>query len=154
MPFAKRDYEVERRRLQRVMRLRRKAIFPTWVPEDFESAFSEGKNRWQETEELFGMSYPIWRDAVSEIAPSFQLAMREEAAVQSMILSDICNGYDRIALYFLKWERCRETSGLPNPYEPWIEIWEHGGWFSVEHGQFVDVYGRDGRVAGGFVQRA
>lgn len=45
----------------------------------------------------------------------------------------------RALVWFLEWERCPVTSGLPNPYEPWVEVWEHGGAVSVEHAQFVDV---------------
>ena len=46
------------------------------------------------------------------------------------------NVNNRIALWFMRWARCPQTADYPNPYEPWIEIWENGGSFSVEHGRF------------------
>jgi hypothetical protein len=49
------------------------------------------------------------------------------------------NVNSRIAAYFVKWERCPKTAGLPNPYEPWIEIWEHGGTFIAEPRQSLDI---------------
>jgi hypothetical protein len=63
------------------------------------------------------------------------------------------NVNSRIAVWFVKWERCPETAGLPNPYEPWIGIWEHGGAFSVEHGQFVDIEDSEHMPLGAIVVR-
>lgn len=60
---------------------------------------------------------------------------------------------NRIALWFMKWARCPATMGYPNPYEPWIAIWENGGASGYEHGQFIDVFDHAGKRAGALVIR-
>ena len=102
---------------------------------------------------MFGVQYPMFRDAVAAIAPKFQLAEAEEWAAYAAEVPGRCNVNSRIALWFVKWERCPLTAGLPNPDEPWIEIWEHGGAFSVEHGQFVDIEDSEHRPLGAIVVR-
>jgi hypothetical protein len=139
--------------LERVIQIRKKVIVPAWGREDFLRAASRGKHRWQETEALFGITYSMFRDAVSEIAPSFELAAEEKAIAEAADVPGMRNVNSRIAVFFLKWERCSETSSLSNPYEPWMEIWEHGGAFSVEHGQFVDVFDQDHMPLGAVVVR-
>ena len=139
--------------LDRVMQIRKRAPVPAWVREDFLRAASEGKKRWQDTEALFGITYSMFRDAVSEIAPSFQLTPEEKTMAEAADVPGMRNVNSRIAVFFLKWERCAETSGFPNPYEPWMEIWEHGGAFSVEHGQFVDVFDHEHLPVGAVVVR-
>lgn len=124
-----------------------------WQPERFRQVALEGKRRWQEIEELFDIEYPMFADAVSIISPSFRLSQEEESTVRSADVSCIRTTGTQVAVAFLRWERCSETAGLPNPYEPWIEIWEHGGAFSVEHGQFVDIYDSRHMPMGGFVVR-
>jgi len=69
---------------------------------------------------------PMFLDALQPFAPGFHLSPEEEAAAYApMFRAGAIQ--QPIAAWFVKWERCPETSGLPNPYEPWIEIWEHGG---------------------------
>lgn len=80
------------------------------------------------------------RDAVALISPDFKMPPAEEEAAWSADVPEMRNVGPWVAVSFVRWERCPMTAGLPNPYEPWIEIWEHGGGFSVEHGQFVAVY--------------
>src|SRR5437868_15059871 len=87
---------------------------------------SEGKRRWQEIETLFEIEYPMFWDAVSIIEPTFQLVPAEETTARDANVPCLRNVDNRIAVWFLKWERCPLTRGIPNPYEPWIEIWEHG----------------------------
>jgi len=116
----------------------------------FLPAANEGKRRWQEAEELFGIRYPMFEDAVAVIAPDFRLPPEEEAAAREVASPGRPNVSNRITVWFVKWERCPATAGLPNPYEPWIEIWEHGGSFSVEHGQFVDLDDSE-HIPAGFV---
>jgi hypothetical protein len=125
--------------LERVKRIRRDVALETWASERFRQAAAEGKRRWAEVEEWFGIQYPMFQDAVAAIAPEFRLSLEEERAAYAADVPARRNVGSRIAVWFVNWERCPKTRGLPNPYEPWIEIWEHGGAFSVEHGQFVDI---------------
>jgi hypothetical protein len=125
--------------LERVKLIRRASPPESWSPERFKQAATEGKRRWTEIEELFGIQYSIFQDAVAAIAPAFHLPAEEELEARAVEIPGRRNVSSRIAVWFVKWERCPETAGLPNPYEPWIEIWEHGGAFSVEHGRFVDI---------------
>ncbi len=139
--------------LERVRRLSSVCAAPAWKHEDFRRAADEGKRRWQEIEESLGIQYPMFEDAIAELDPSFQLPAEEESLARSSDVPGQRNVDGRIAVWFLKWERCPLTTGLPNPYEPWISIWEHGGKFSVEHGQFVDIYAHDGMHLGCVVVR-
>lgn len=139
--------------LDRVVRIRRDSITDPWPAERFRQAAAEGKRRWAEVEELFGIQYPMFQDAISAIAPAFELPEEEKAAAYAVDVPGRRNVNSRIAVYFVKWERCPETAGLPNPYVPWIEIWEHGGAFSVEHGQFVDIEDSDHMPLGAVVVR-
>ncbi len=125
--------------LERVLRIRQGSPLASWPSERFQQAAIEGKRRWAEVEKLFGIQYPMFQDAVGAIAPELQLSPAEEAAAYSSDVPGRRNVDRRRDDWFVKWERCPETAGLPNPYEPWIDIWEHGGAFSVEHGQFVDI---------------
>ncbi len=95
----------------------------------------------------------MFQDAVAVIAPRFQLAAEEQAAASAADVPGRRNVNSRITVWFVKWERCPETAGLPNPYEPWIEIWEHGGAFSVEHEQFVDLEDSEHMPLGAVVVR-
>jgi hypothetical protein len=139
--------------LERVVKIRRGSIPEAWPAERFRHAASEGKRRWSEIEGLFGIEYPMFQDAVAAIAPGFHLSPNEESAAYAADVPGRRSVNSRIAVWFLKWERCPETAGLPNPYEPWIEIWEHGGAFSVEHGQFVDIEGSEHTPLGTLVVR-
>ena len=139
--------------LERVTQIRKKVVLPRWEHDEFIRAASEGKKRWQETEASFGINYSIFCDAVSEIAPAFELAPDERAIAEAADVPVMRNVNSRIAVFFLKWERCSETTGLPNPYGPWVEIWEHGGAFRVEHGWFVDVFDNEGMPRGAIIAR-
>lgn len=139
--------------LERVVRIRRDPTSEPWPPERFRNAAAEGKRRWIATEQRLGVKYSMFQDAVAVIAPALRLPPEQEAAALAAPVPGRRNVNSRIAVWFVKWERCAETTGLPNPYEPWIEIWEHGGTFSVEHGQFVDVYDSAGMPLGAVVVR-
>jgi hypothetical protein len=54
---------------------------------------------------------------------------------------------------FVKWERCSATSGIDNPFEPLVEIFEHGGSVSKEHGRFIDIYDHRGKAVAGLTVR-
>ena len=133
--------------LERVARIGRTPA-ENWPRERFLPAANEGKRRWQEAEELFGIRYPLFEDAVAVIAPDFRLSPEEGAAAREVASPGRPNVSNRIAVWFVKWEPCPATAGLPNPYAPRIEIREHGGSFGVEHGQFVDVYDSESIPAG------
>lgn len=139
--------------LERVRRIRRESPAEQWPPERFRQAAAEGKRRWAEAEELFGVQWSMFKDAVAVIAPDFKLSPAEEQAADAADVPGMRNVGPWIAVSFVRWERCPATAGLPNPYEPWVEIWEHGGGFSVEHGQFVDVYDSEFMPVGGLVVR-
>lgn len=139
--------------LERVQRIRPGVAVGPWTRDQFLQAAALGKQRWSEVEALFDIQYPIFQDAVAAIAPEFRLTVEEKSSARSAEIPGQRNVDSRIALWFVKWERCPATAGLPNPYEPWIEIWEHGGAFSVEHGLFVDVYDAEGMPTGAVVVR-
>lgn len=123
-----------------------------WSDDDFRAAAREGKRLWQQTEELFEIEYGMFWDAVAVIEPPFQLNA-EEASATEAVVEEMNSDRASVAVWFLKWERCSLTRGLPNPYEPWLTIWEHGGAFRVEHGQFVDIYNQQRFPLGGVVVR-
>ncbi len=126
-----------------------------WNGPQFFDAGREGKRRWQELEGLFELQWPMFADAVAVLDPAFRLPADEETAALSAKWPRMWCVNSGILISFLKWERCPTTAGLLNPYEPWIEIWEHGGAFRVEHGQFVDVFDATFMPLGAvFVRRA
>jgi hypothetical protein len=137
----------------RLSRLRRPFPATTWKPEQFASAAIEAKRRWEEAEELFGAQWPMFGDAVSVISPSFAMEYHFIDLAKATEVTGRANVDNRIALWFMRWARCPKTADYPNPYEPWIEIWENGGSFAVEHGQFVDIYDASGMTVGALVVR-
>jgi len=126
--------------LERVNRIRLDGPPEPWDAPRIIKAAREGNKRWRALEGHYRLEWPMFADAVGVIDPSWQLPAGQEAAALAANVPRMRGVNSRIAIWFLKWERCPTTSGLPNPYEPWIEIWENGGAFSVEHGQFVDVF--------------
>src|SRR5687767_11537648 len=110
---------------ERLSRLRRPIPSSGWTREQFVDAAREGKRRWEEAEELFGLQWPMFQDAVSVIAPTFAMESRYTDLAQATDVPGRRN-VDNIALWFMKWARCPQTAEYPNPYEPWIEIWENG----------------------------
>jgi hypothetical protein len=138
--------------LERILRIGRVTELG-WSGEEFAQAAREGKRRFEEIESVFEIEYGMFADAVALLAPNYHLAPEEETAVKAAPIRESHRASKRIALWYLKWERCPVTAGLPNPYEPWIEIMEHGGAFDVEHGQFVDVFTNRGMPVGCVVVR-
>jgi hypothetical protein len=138
---------------ERLSRLRRPFPANRWTREQFAEAAREGKRRWEEAEALFGAQWPMFQDAVSAISPSFAMESRFVDVAEATDVPGMRNVNNRIALWFMRWARCPQTVDYPNPYEPWIEIWENGGSFSVEHGQFVDIFDASGMPVGAIVVR-
>ena len=139
--------------VERLRGLRRPFPPSSWTREQFLSAAREGKRRWQESEALFGLQWSMFDDAVSVISPHFVM---EPQFIDVAEATDIPRGRNvdnRVALWFMRWARCPQTAGYPNPYEPWIAIWENGGRFGVEHGQFVDIYPVSGPSVGALIVR-
>ena len=139
--------------LDRIAGISKSSPMHGWTKDDFIRAAARGKHRWQETEAHFEIEYSMFDDAVGLIEPGFRLSAEDETKARSADVSQMRNLNSRIAVWFIKWERCPSTSGLANPYEPWIEIWEHGGAFSVEHGQFVDVFDQHHMPVGAVIVR-
>src|SRR5262245_20381181 len=104
--------------LERVTQIGRGRILDPWPADRFRLAASEGKRRWAEAEELFGVQYPMFQDAVAVIAPEFRLSAEEESVARAAQVPGMRNVDNRIAIWFVKWDRCPKTSELPNPYEP------------------------------------
>jgi hypothetical protein len=126
--------------MERVLRIPPELAPLGWSEPEFRRAKTEGYARWREIREVMGIDYLLFEDAVAEIAPGFRLAVAEERAAAALAVPlGGGNCPRRAVVWFLKWERCPATSGLPNPYEPWIAVWEHGGAISVEHSEFVDI---------------
>jgi hypothetical protein len=126
--------------LERVLRIRPDLTPGDWGETEFQRAKVEGYRRWSEIRQVLEIDYQLFEDAVAVVAPAFRLAPAEERAVAAVEVPLGGGNCPRRALvWFLKWDRCPVTSGLPNPYEPWVEVWEHCGALSVEHAQFVDV---------------
>jgi hypothetical protein len=138
---------------ERLSRLRPPFPASGWSPEQFRAAAGEGRRRWAESEQLFGAQWPMFDDAVAVISPSFGMESRFTEVAEAAVVLGRRNVNNRIALWFMKWAHCPVTAEYPNPYEPWIEIWENGGSFSVEHGQFVDIYDASGMPVGAIVVR-
>jgi hypothetical protein len=59
--------------LDRVVRIERGSITDPWPAERFRPAAAEGKRRWVEVEEVFGIQYPMFQDAIAAIAPAFEM---------------------------------------------------------------------------------
>jgi hypothetical protein len=126
--------------LERILGIRAEIEPRGWSKIDFQRAKIEGYRRWREIRQVLVIDYQLFGDAVAVLVPGFRLPIEEERAATAVQVprgGGNCPGY--ALLSFLKWERCPVTHGLPNPYEPWVEIWEHGGAISVEHAEFVDL---------------
>jgi hypothetical protein len=139
--------------LERVALLRRDNPNLKWTSEDFLKAALEGKRRHDEIADLFEISYSVFTDVLPSIAPDWRLLV-DEAPILSVPKINPRIRYSQILLGFVKWEYCPLTKGLPNPYEPWNEILEHGGSFQVEHAEFIDLFDEHGWIGGICVNRS
>jgi len=140
--------------IDRVTAIGQRKPVEKWRREDFLYAAKRAKDRWHATEELFEIRYEMLRDAVLEIDPKFDLSDDQVGAITNANLPQVYL-LRRISVSFVRWEMCHATTGFPNPYDPLIEIWEHGGDIQQEHGQFLDLYDDAGLPAGGmFICRA
>ena len=140
--------------LERIERIRRSASKNNWSPDEFQDAAIRARELWQAVESLFGVRYGLLTDAVSAIDPTFELPDIELSAIRKAEVAGTPGG-ELVATWFAKWDRCPVTRGIDNPYEPLVEILEHGGAVSKEHGQFIDIYDQSGKaVAGLFVRSA
>jgi hypothetical protein len=137
--------------LQRIVALKNPAQTCAWSCADFMRAAVEAKNRWLATETEFGVEYRMLGDAVSQIAPDYCLPAEIEKLVRNCPIPTRRNVLAAFAVSFVKWDLCPQTSGHANPYEPLVEIWEHGGSFAAEHNMYVDVFDTEGMPCGGVV---
>jgi hypothetical protein len=138
---------------ERLSRLHRPFPAGSWMKSQFAEAAREGGRRWSEAEELFGLQWPMFQDAVSVISPSFILESHFTTLAEATDIPARRNVNNRITLWFMRWARCPLTAEYPNPYEPWVEIWENGGSISFQHGYVVDVYDASGMPAGSLAVR-
>lgn len=137
--------------IERIKRISTPIRPGAWSPDDFRRAKADGYRLWRETRNALGIEYDLFGDPVSKIEPAFELAAEDLAAIEAIELPRGGGNCPRYALAsFVRWERCPLTRRLPNPFEPWIQIWENSGAITVEHAQFVDVtfaeFGPDGSV--------
>ena len=140
--------------IDRILRIQLSDPPESWCTSDFQSAIADARSSWQLIEELFNIQYPMLGDAVAQIAPAFKL---EHELEEQIAASEIANSFigKQIAMSFLKWELCQKTDAVDNPYDPLIQIFEHGGNLNKEHGQFIDVFDNHGKmVCGVTVRRA
>jgi hypothetical protein len=146
-PSAERvNYAVDA--VERVVTINERTRFAEWTRDEFSEAGCAARIRWWRVMEQFGVRYPMLSDAVAYIEPTFQLPPEVERAVEAAAIPRARNISSRLAVAFVKWDRCPTTAGHPNPYEPLVEIWEHGGSFSMEHGMFMDIYDAEGMTCG------
>jgi hypothetical protein len=111
-----------------------------WFADDFRRAKAEGYRRWRETRDVLEIEYDLFGDPVAKLEPGFELTADELKAIAAIEVPLGGGNCPRYALAsFVRWEQCPLTRRLPNPFEPWIQIWENGGAITVEHAQFVDV---------------
>jgi hypothetical protein len=126
--------------LERIKRISPPVRPSVWTEEDFRRAKAEGHRRWRETQELFKVEHGLFGDPISKFDPAFELSSEELEAIESIQVprgGGNCPSY--VLRSFLRWARHPRTMELPNPMEPWVQIWEHSGAISVEHAEFVDV---------------
>lgn len=140
--------------IDRILRIQLSDPHESWSTYDFQSAIADARSSWKLIEELYNIQYPMLGDAVAQIDPAFKL---EHDLEERIAASEIANSFigKQIAKAFLKWELCPETDDVDNPYDPVIQIFEHGGNLSKEHGQFIDVFDNHGKmICGVTVRRA
>ena len=103
----------------------------------------EAKRRWLSLRQA-GHDVEFAGDAVRLLDPAFTLPPELEECIQRALPWH--NG--RAVIRFLKWATCPATEGAENPFEPLLEIIEHGGSLHVEHGMYLDIYDSDAKMCG------
>jgi hypothetical protein len=98
----------------------------------------EARTRWQELRRS-RIDVDFAGDAVRIIDPEFRLPDDVEESIQAALRW--ING--RVAVRFLKWATSSKTSHRQNPFEPLLEIVEHGGSLHVENGM-LEIYDAEG----------
>jgi hypothetical protein len=136
---------------QRIMALRPSPRVFSWSRIDFMRSATEAVKRWRQLEQTLGIQFGFLYDALAVIAPDFTLDPLEEEAICACPIPRRRNVSARLAFWFVKWDRCPQTRAHPNPYEPLIAIWEHGGAFGMEHGMFLEIEDTTGLPCGGLV---
>jgi hypothetical protein len=114
-----------------------------WPLDRLASLGHEAKQRWLALRQA-GHDVEFAGDAVRLLDPEFSLAPDLEERIQRAF-----SWHNRRAVIrFLKWATCPKTEGAENPFEPLVEIIEHGGSLHVEHGMFLDIYDSDAKMCG------
>ncbi len=144
------ELEIPINPVQRVLQIGKKPPDTDWKPEDFRHAVQRRRKLHEELQDLFGVKYWILGDATAIISPDWRLII-DDTFMESVDVPYTRSCHKSVALSFVKWEYCPLTKGLPNPYDPWIQIWEHDGSFSVEHSVFIDIFDNEGMRCGAIV---
>jgi hypothetical protein len=103
---------------------------------------------WSVVKQLFNLEDSFGGDAVAQLDPELRLP----EGMENQILKALPDGA-WYAVHFLKWEMCQKTNGLDNPFEPLVQILEHGGSMHVEHAMYMDITAADSSTAGICVTR-
>lgn len=132
---------------ERLSRLRRPFPATGWTREHFANAAREGRRRWEEAEELFGVQWPLFQDAVSVISPTFAMESRFADVAEATDVPGRRNVDNRIALWFMRWARCPHTADYPNPYARDVDLkWvrsHNGNSLGLEWNAQVSLRGPD-----------
>jgi hypothetical protein len=114
-----------------------------WAIKQLAALGHEAVRRWEAVQETLQVNEPFGSDAVALIEPEIQLRSELLERIQQKLGMS-----GRYANRFLKWQLCSKTCMVANPFEPLVEIMEHGGSCRVEHAMFLDIYSADGQTCG------
>ncbi|WP_144973996.1 hypothetical protein [Bremerella volcania] len=120
---------------------------PQWKRDDFVDAGKRFRDRWRLAGVDLGQELRGFFDLV-EVDPEFKLPDSDIEELKS-----IPNGQHRIvARMDMRFRKCPKTRHLESPYAILLEIIEHGGSFSIEHG-IIDIRDQSSVAVGGFMFR-
>jgi len=121
----------------------------SWEQEK-EWLIAQGKRaveRWHDARSRLKADWVFLGDFRPIVCPVFEFDPEDEVVARQCRVGLAHYGQNELPVFFLAWERCPITKGIPNPYEPLISIWESGGSFRRE-GNLWELSGRSGPVGG------
>ena len=124
-------------------------MIPTeWKCEDFIEAGARFRDRWHAASLHFERKLQGLFDITLFVNREFKLS-----DVQLTSLEQYPNGQHRmIAKMDLRFRQCPETTDLDSPYTVLLEIIEHGGSISIEHG-IIDIRDQSSKSVASFMLR-
>ena len=123
-------------------------ISSDWKREDFVDAGVRFRDRWRAASLYFDHQLKGLFDITMLVNRDFRLS---DADLKS--LEQYPNGRHRmIAKMDLRFKRCPETSEMESPYAILLEIIEHNGSISMEHG-IIDIRDQSSKGVAGFMLR-